>query len=319
MFCTQRAHIIANTTFKQLGELLDCVGNVCVKTKGILDRGILFCGEESKADCINSVVSQIDMKFVVVDDMVHNLTALDRSVDVLEYFHKRPFDQIERPILPKKIVVAVSGKMGSGKDLFGKLMMAIFDDKKVHVLKFADRLKHLCAKVTDTEIDANYNKKDSKPSKFADIDGISFCVRSTVQESLGYADSYKEQISVLAKKYKDVEGTVSLAQMQVIIGNTMRDQIDKNVWVYCVKKQIESIESGVIVITDMRFKNELEEFSNIPVFRLERDRQLRLKSICGRNENDISETDLDSVEHPFTIVNNYKTKHEFMAKIASFF
>lgn len=178
------------------------------------------------------------------------------------------------------MIILISGKQGSGKttlsdglrELFGKNM------HKVDVIKFADPFYHLHNVLWD------------------------------------YMGKYGYKLN----KAKDGE------LLQYLGTDWARKTIDNDIWAnICFKRAVECIENnkalptfnnkdGIVLIDDLRFKNELDVFGKYDVdtpivsIRLECDEDVR-KERCSywrENTNHPSEVDLDDCVNKFNIIIN---------------
>lgn len=199
----------------------------------------------------------------------------------ISWFRKCIRDTILKINIKKRkdinIIIGLSGKIGSGKDTVAFIIQKHFGGTFIFEKgSFAKRLKQTVALITNTTLEMNEEGKNFIP------DNMNF----------------------------------SLGQLQQIIGENFRKNIDENIWVNCCLGKREK-ESNIKIITDVRYGNEVMEIEkrNGLILRINGDPQeIRKKNLTNRNLNHISEIDLDdwSFNH---IIENNGTKKELKRKV----
>lgn len=97
----------------------------------------------------------------------------------------------------------------------------------------------------------------------------------------------------------------------------VRDNFGQNSWVNCVKKEVSSYGSGIFIIDDCRFLNEVSAFDNdhevnVLKVRLVADKDVRKTRANSWRDNDIhpSETELDGYKDFDVIISTDLTDKE---------
>jgi len=158
----------------------------------------------------------------------------------------------------KKVIVAISGKAGTGKDTIANYLCSEFG---FQIIRIADPIKKITSEATKTTLPQNYMLKSLIP----DI-------------SQG-----------------ELEGW-DLGKYQQVVGKIFRKGICEDFWVRRMIVELEKTEYDRIAIPDLRFKNEANTLRRLSaiLIRVNRPRDERVKYLGGRDEFDISETDLDN-------------------------
>lgn len=160
------------------------------------------------------------------------------------------------------IIIGISGKKGSGKDTFALLLEDLFRKQEIKVITkaFADKLKECCAVISGQFewIFYNQNAKNKKAGPFLNI---------TNRE--------------LMQKFGD-----------------LTRQLDPNIWIKLVLEPDYKTNPDVLIITDVRFKNEAKAIKDKGgiLIRMESDR--------SKEDNHKSETDLDDYNNFDLVINN---------------
>jgi len=165
------------------------------------------------------------------------------------------------------IVIAVSGKKGSGKDLFYTFAKARVGAKRV---AFADYLKHLARQLFKLSVEQTDGKQKEEPTEY---------VRD------GKALTPREILIDLGRWFRSV---------------------DPGFWYKKAFEIINGMNHGtIVVVTDMRFKNEADYIKEQGGYlvRLERTQEKRNEVYPGNKfAEDASEVDLDDYKRfDFTI------------------
>lgn len=160
------------------------------------------------------------------------------------------------------IIIGISGKKGSGKDTFALLLEDLFRKQEIKVITkaFADKLKQCCAIISGQFewIFYNQDAKNKKAGPFLNI---------TNRE--------------LMQKFGD-----------------LTRQLDPDIWVKLTLESEYKIAPDILIITDVRFKNEAKAIKN-------RDGILiRMESDRSKEDTHKSETDLDYYNNFDLVINN---------------
>lgn len=160
------------------------------------------------------------------------------------------------------IIIGISGKKGSGKDTFASLLaneLLVKYNLKVKLKAFADNLKKCCA-ILSGQFDWVFYDQNSKNKK-ANI--LSMTNRELMQK----------------------------------FGDLTR-QLDPNIWIKLVLQIHDKKDPDVLIITDVRFKNEAEAIKNKGGI------LIRINSDRSVEDNHISENDLDDYSKFDLVVTN---------------
>lgn len=166
----------------------------------------------------------------------------------------------------KPIIIGLSGKIGAGKDAIGDIIEKEFPF--FFKTAFAYRLKETVATLTQADM--------------------------------------KDLLTQEGKSIIPPSFTYSLGQLLQMVGEGLRNIIDKNIWINCVLENNDTIRKHLI-ITDVRYDNEIKSIENKGgiVLRTEGDPYLtRKNNYAKRNLNHDTETALDNYNFDFIIENN---------------
>lgn len=175
--------------------------------------------------------------------------------------------------IPK--IIAISGKIGSGKDTLVDLITDYLKDycfdRDTKKLKFADALKQATAAMTGSTVEENYT--DQGKAKYIEEFGM------------------------------------TLGKFQQVLGTLAKEHFHPNIWIFpVIKKCLDPEEkTSIFLISDCRFVNEAEAIQKAGgvIIRLNRTPDLiSPASKAGRDLNHISETELDNYKFDFTYQND---------------
>jgi hypothetical protein len=159
------------------------------------------------------------------------------------------------------MIIGIAGYKGSGKDTAGSVLIDMFEFQK---MSFAAPIKNLVASTFDLS-------------------------RSMLDGTTPESRDLREQI------LPHVFNKTPRFLLQVI-GTGFRDLIDKDVWVKIVEEKYKNSLSQHVVITDVRFPNEVEMINNHGFV-------IGIKRKGFNGDAHISERALDDVALPY-IINN---------------
>jgi hypothetical protein len=176
-------------------------------------------------------------------------------------------------------LIGISGKFMSGKDTLAEILSKQYEKigKKTKILKFADSLKQICSILGGTDLEDQYTQ-----------DG----------------------------KMKMNAANMTNGRLQQIVGTTLREHVNENIWIFPVIEYYKKNPDTVCIISDCRFKNEAEEIRKNGGILIRINREISNDSF-GRDRNHISETDLD--DYPFDVVIENNRTVEDLNKIISQF
>lgn len=167
------------------------------------------------------------------------------------------------------IIIGISGKKGSGKDLFSHFLceQLIKLGFTVTIRAFADPLKKCCGIIS----------------------GQPTCIF--------YSQTYKNRNA----------GLLNMTNRKLMqkFGDLTR-LLDPNIW---INLALEPVKSDILIISDVRFKNEAEAIKN------KNGLLVRINSNRAEKDNHISEIDLDNYNFELTVTNNIGVSlNELMVK-----
>lgn len=180
-------------------------------------------------------------------------------------------------------IIALSGKMASGKDTFADVLIGRYSFNKISI---ADPLRNLCARVfyIDPAMFLDRDKKDAQMKRiyvdFHDIDAI----RYIVETEWGYTISEEVRNAMEEFHGKELDTPRDVLRF---VGNMLRDNLDQDIWINLALHKIKET-GGKIVITDARFENEREVFRQLGAILV----------LIKRNDNG------ESSEHEFNLGND---------------
>jgi len=165
----------------------------------------------------------------------------------------------------KRIILAISGKKGSGKDLFYEILNKKLIERSHPVLvklKFAEPLKQICSVLTDLPLQYFYDH-----SYYGNTTSIN---------------------------------NLTIRELQQQIGTEVFRGFHNNIWIECLKNKLaNSYKDFNICITDLRFKDEFETLKNMSdenttciLVRINIDKM----HSSDEQSKHISETDLDNID-----------------------
>lgn len=172
-----------------------------------------------------------------------------------------------------KRIIGISGKIGSGKTTLCKFLKDYAAQVGVNAeeVSFADPIKHTVASVFGVNI----------------------------------VDCYTQE-----GKNKKIEGfDITVGQALQIVGATLRDAIDKDIWVKAAMKAINyQASTNIVIISDVRFPNEVEAIRKAGGFvvRLVGD-PMGVRANSNRDLTHESETALDNYQWTLgSVIDNSK-------------
>ena len=213
-------------------------------------------------------------------------------------------------------IIAISGKMGSGKDTVGKLIQyhivkknlpsldtsVIFEEYKQfsrilnavsywEIKKFAGKLKQLCSTILGCSIE------DFESEEFK-------------QKELGPEWDFESESFVESGVYSKTVNKMTVRKLMQLLGtDSFRNNVHPNIWVNSLFTDYS--ESDNWIITDCRFINEAQEIKRRGGI------IVRVERTSGAEKVHSSENELDSWEFDHVIDNN-GTIEELSEKVLAF-
>lgn len=173
----------------------------------------------------------------------------------------------------KNQLIGVSGKKGSGKDTFFQIIKEI--DSDFVNLKFATKLKSICAELTGLPIHYFYERK--------------------------YYSKYLKEWDMTVRQFMQKLGTESL-----------RKHFHNDVWVKALLSEFYEINQPAVV-TDVRFKNEAEAIKDAGgiLVRIEPS----FESYENDDDQHESEIDLDDYNDWDFVIRNDSGLHTYTKRV----
>ena len=173
-------------------------------------------------------------------------------------------------MMKNKIIIGISGKIGSGKTTFSNLLAEnLQKNYKVRFINFADKLKEICFILT------------------------------------GHRGLTQEDKQVFLPDWNKTVGQI----LQQLGTEVMRDNFDSDVWVKSTLSEIKrDEETDIFIIGDCRFENEANAIKNSGgiLFRINGD-PANIRKNSTRDLNHASETSLDNYDKFDYIMENNST------------
>ncbi len=206
-----------------------------------------------------------------------------------------------------KKIIGITGLKGSGKDTIGDIICKNFDFQKV---AFADKLKDIVSVLFDWD-------------------------RKMLSGFTSEDRAIREQPDEFWSKKFEKEFTPRMA-LQKIGTEVMRNNLDKSIWVYCLERKLIN-EDGNFVITDVRFRNEIEMIKRLggTIIRVERGERPEWWNLAGEfnvlNTDEYngkflplmkvhnSERDWIDIDKPKMIFENNGTIEDLEKEVINFF
>lgn len=227
----------------------------------------------------------------------------------------------ENRIEKSKLILAISGFAGSGKDTACDFLVKTKNAQRV---AFADTLKLLVSKQYNIPVnflyDIQYKEKPLLNYKINPKDAFSLKVSEILfkefrSESGECPSGYfiTDDGSFFGTTLKGPEPLYHTPRSLAILEGSVKRSVDPNFWVSTAISDIKNLSNNLIVITDLRYRNELQQLKSSFGDNLY---SIRIERFNSTNSLDSSELDLVGVTHDFH-VENKNSLEEFYANILS--
>lgn len=174
-----------------------------------------------------------------------------------------------------KLVILVSGKMRSGKNMLADLLM---DSLRVHR--------------PDLKVDYDYFAKPLK-------DQSKDVYRSLVEYLNGVSKEYSiPELYTQDENWYEEKNSITRILLQTYGTEIFRDKVDKDYWAKFLLNKLKTTENDIMIITDWRFKSESAVIVNdgsFPVVDVRVNRPSIIREVNVMNEHS-SETELDDYQ-----------------------
>lgn len=200
--------------------------------------------------------------------------------------------------MDNKYLILVSGKMRSGKNTFADLLMmeCAFSNMTSRQDAYASVLKEMCSQefklLTDYLNNFTNELKATLPF-FGDL--RSNDLKQSVEKVI-------DKLNTKPENWTEDKTDITRLILQIVGSNIIRKHIDNDYWIKQLIKKVNTYSDDVIVVTDVRFPNEIELPHKLVEDRIVRS--VRVERNTGINSTHISETALDDFKWFDYIVEN---------------
>jgi len=174
-------------------------------------------------------------------------------------------------------IIAIHGEMGAGKDTVGAMLAEMLrdgDQEMAYKQSFALTVKENISNMTGIEM---------------------------VDVNAPYANIVKDFTREQKEMYLEDWGMTLGKMMQVYATEAVRDNLHPDAWILSMKPKLTL--SGVNIITDLRFQNEIDWLTSVNGVKIKIIRNVEeLKD--GRDKSHASERGLADEHFDFIIINN---------------
>lgn len=200
--------------------------------------------------------------------------------------------------MDKKYLVLVSGKMRSGKNTFADLLMkeCTLSNMSSRQDAYASVLKEMCSKefhMLSDYLNNFTNELKALYPLFGDIrfDGLKQKIADVVNKLYIKPENWTEDKTDITRLILQIVGT-----------NIIRKHIDDDYWIKQLIKKVNDYTDDVIVVTDVRFPNEIDLPHKLVEDRIVRS--VKIERNTGIKSIHSSETSLDNYNWFDYIVDN---------------
>lgn len=202
----------------------------------------------------------------------------------------------------KKNVILVSGKLRSGKNQFSEYLSKVYKEDLVFcgessfAISLKDGLRKDCKEIFDYLNQLSEKLSNISSDLYELHPNISEKVKDISLQLKTEKDNFYEEKTKLTRMFLQSYGT-----------EIFRKKVDQDWWVKKLIQRVKESDKEVVLITDVRFPNEIdllkkEESFNVYTIRINRD----MDRADNTNEHD-SETALDNYEGWDFVIDNNST------------
>jgi thymidylate synthase (FAD) len=227
-------------------------------------------------------------------------------------------------------IIGICGKMGSGKDTLANIIKSSFP--MFEIRKFARAVREFVSEITEIDVDKmeTTEQKSYVFSMILDSSILLDRIKSAFLNLISFpatgqcymivlpgGKAIKGDIHKIATDiYKILTGTkyvddeyISLNKtigqlLQLVGSDCMRNLIDENIWVSILRERWIESNKPIIIISDVRFDNEVEMIKREGGIVIKIERPSNISSSDGRSKTHISESTVDSLKYDKLIIND---------------
>lgn len=212
-----------------------------------------------------------------------------------------------------KYLILLSGKINCGKNQYAKFLQESFESKGLKVKQdlYAGDLKNfsvedfsILGEVLQDQVD---RIKANVGAFFDSTDKMSIDVQKLIEDGL-------DGLTFHDHNFYEYKTPITRALLQLYGTNIARKRFDDHFWIKSIAKRItEDTENDVIIVTDVRFPNEVEDIhdyvKNRRIVPIRIEREIPRDNIAQQH---VSETALDDYKFFEYIVDNNGTLEDLL-------
>jgi len=205
-------------------------------------------------------------------------------------------------------IILLSGKMQSGKNTCADILKEILESKQktVEMVAFANELKKCCEKDFLSLSEYLNNKCSSFINEYGNLLPVE--ALKEISELKIKCDNWYEDKTPLTRIILQTYGT-----------NIFRARVDENYWVNKFNEKICNLKSDYVIVTDVRFPNEIECVKDFfyDIMSVDDIISIRINRNTGIVNYHPSETALDDYNNFDVVLYNNGTMEDFKNTIQS--
>jgi len=201
-----------------------------------------------------------------------------------------------------KKVILVSGHMRSGKNQFADYLLNELRKTplKIFTDSFAAGVKDGCK----TDFNELANILNNLAEKLSAVVFQFVNLKSNISMYLDQVEKTIDELKIKPENWYEEKTPITRALLQAYGTEIFRKRVDNNWWANQLLKRIQNSTNDVVIITDVRFPNEIEVFlndKNIELYTIRIERDINIKGNIATHD---SETSLDDWSSWNYIINN---------------